>query len=57
VPGYELLCLCCARHDDPGDVLAVSPDAAGWLPGVEALTPDAAVDLLASLGATVEVLP
>ena len=50
VPGYELLCIHCAGGS-PGCVVAVSPDAEGWLPGVAAMGAEDAVRLLVSLGA------
>lgn len=48
-----LVCLFCARDRDSGSVRSVSPDAHGFLSGVEAMPEPDAVDLLRAAGATV----
>lgn len=49
----NLLCIHCAGSQPRGSVRSVSPDAHGWLSGVEAMPEPDAVDLLRSVGAQV----
>lgn len=54
----ELCCIHCAKAVgiiSTDTIKAVTPDAAGWLPGICAMEPEDAIALLVSKGATISL--